>query len=351
MAGGDGTRFWPLSRQYKPKQLLNISGNDIMINETINRLKGIIDINNILVVAGRKQSEIMRRSILNEFSGKNILFEPAGRNTAACIAYAAIAISSRCKDGIMCVLPSDHYISKGDSFRETLLKACEAAEKTGRLITIGIKPAAPSTGYGYIRHSSDKYNGFKDIYEVKCFVEKPDIARAQSFVESGEYLWNSGIFVWKVSTILDNMERYLPRLYKAIIKIRDSIGTENESLAVETAYSEIPSISIDYGILERSDDVLVIPADFGWSDIGNWDALGSVLPSDEYGNIVKAKYIGRDTSKSIIYGGDRLIATIGLQNIIIADTPDALLVCSKDKVEEVKKLVEEVKGKGLEEYL
>lgn len=351
MAGGDGTRFWPLSRQHKPKQLLNISGNETLINETINRLKGIIDINNILVVAGKKQSSAMRTIILKDFPISNLLFEPTGRNTAACIAYAAIMLSTRCKDGIMCVLPSDHFIFNEDSFRETLLKACEAAEKTKKLIAIGIKPSRPATGYGYIRYCSSGYKNINDAYEVVNFVEKPDIERARTFVESGEYLWNSGIFVWKVSVILDSLCRYLPRVYKAMLKIRDSIGTKNEYQDIEAAYSEIPSISIDYGVLERSDDILVIPADFGWSDVGNWDSLGLIFLHDQNGNIVKAKHIGLDTWDSIIYGDNRLIATIGLKNIIIADSSDAILVCPKDRVQDVKKLVDELKARGFDEYL
>lgn len=351
MAGGDGTRFWPLSRQHKPKQLLSLSGNDIMINETINRVKGIIDIGNILVVTGRKQYAAMKNFIQKEFPEENLLVEPQSRNTAPCIGYAAMEISSRSRDGIMCVLPSDHFISNEAGFKETLIEAFEAAEKTGKLITIGIRPTAPSTGYGYIRFDPEEFMEFKHIHEVLSFVEKPDLNRARGFLESGEYLWNSGIFVWKVSVILSNIERYLPRLYMAMIKIIESIEDQDKFQAIEHAYSQISPISIDYGILERSDDVLVIPGDFGWNDIGSWNALDRLIPPDDKENVVKAKHIGRNTSKSIIFGSDRLIATIGLENIIIADTSDALLVCSRDRTEEVKKLVEEIKLKGLEEYL
>jgi mannose-1-phosphate guanylyltransferase len=222
---------------------------------------------------------------------------------------------------------------------------------TGKLITIGIKPDFPSTGYGYIHCGPDKYMDLSDVYEALNFIEKPDSDKAKILTESGEYLWNSGIFIWKLSTILDNLKRYMPKLYNAFIGIRDVLGTKSEEAALEAVYSEIQSISIDYGILERSADILTIRGEFGWNDIGNWDALQAVIPGDRYGNIVKANYIGIGTTESIIYGSDRLITSVGLNNIIIVDTADALLVCSKDKTQDVKGLVEEIMKRGLEQYL
>ncbi|MCX7920927.1 MAG: mannose-1-phosphate guanylyltransferase [Clostridia bacterium] len=352
MAGGGGTRFWPLSRQQKPKQLLNISGNDVMINEAIKRMLGVVELDKTYIVTNKKQKEVIRQLIMNELPKENILYEPIGRNTAACIAYAAVAISAKGGDALMCVLPSDHFIGNEDRFRETMARAFDAAEKTGKLITVGIKPTFPSTGYGYIRYTGDGEMELDGVYEVDEFIEKPGIESARRYVESGNYLWNSGMFVWKVSTILENIKRYLPRLYKSMLHIREMILSGREQEGIESIYSALPSISIDFGIMERSDEVLVIPGDFGWNDVGSWDALGTIFPTDESGNIIRAKHVSINTKNSIIYNnGDRLIATIGLDNLIIADTSDALLICPKDKAQEVKNIVELIKAKGLEDCI
>lgn len=353
MAGGGGMRFWPLSRQQMPKQLLNISGNDVMINESIKRLTDVIPMSNIYVVTNKKQKDIINELILNDLPRENILFEPVGRNTAACIAYAAIAIQKKSPDAVMCVLPSDHHIADEAGFGKTLTKACKVAEETGKLITIGIKPTFPSTGYGYIRYNPEPESCTNGAYEVGDFIEKPNIEKARKYLKSGGYLWNSGMFAWKVSTILDNLMRYLPRLYKSMMKIKEMLGTEKEQEKekIDSIYSVVQSISIDFGIMERSDDVLVIPGDFGWNDVGSWDALGTIFPTDENGNIVRAKHICMNTRNSIIYSGDRLVATIGLDDLIIADTPDALLICPKSKAQDVKGIVELMKAQGLEEYI
>lgn len=350
MAGGGGTRFWPLSRQQMPKQLLNISGNDVMINESIKRLTDVIPLSNIYIVTNRKQKDIIDEVILDDLPRENILFEPVGRNTAACIAYAAIAITKRSPDAVMCVLPSDHHIADEAGFRKTLIEACKVAEEAEMLVTIGIKPTFPSTGYGYIRYNPEAEPCIHGAYEVGEFIEKPNIEKARRYLESGSYLWNSGMFVWKVSTILDNLMRYLPRLYKSMMRIKEMMGMEKEQEKIDAIYSAIQSISIDFGIMERSDDVLVIPGDFGWNDVGSWDALGSIFPTDESGNIVRAKHICMNTRNSIIYSNDRLVATIGLDDLIIADTPDALLICPKSKAQEVKSIVELMKARGMEEY-
>lgn len=349
MAGGGGTRFWPLSRQIKPKQLLNISGNDVMINETIKRLMGFIPLENILIVTSKRQSDMVRQLVLYDLPEENILYEPVGRNTSACIAYAAMEIKRRCQDAIMCVLPSDHYISNEDQFRNILNEACIAAEEMEKLITIGIKPTCASTGYGYIYYNPESCLYCNNTYLVESFIEKPPIEKAIEYVNSGRYLWNSGLFVWKASIILENIQRYLPRLYRSMSLIHEMLQEKSEK--VELQYAQLPSISIDFGVLERSDEVLVISGDFGWNDLGSWDALDSIFPTDESGNIVRAKHIGLGTKNSIIYGGDRLITTIGMESLIIADTKDALLICPKERAQDVKSIVELIKSSGLEEYV
>ena len=351
MAGGGGTRFWPLSRQGMPKQLLNISGNDIMINETITRCNGLIDNHQAYIVTNRAQADILDKILLSEVPRKNILVEPMARNTAACIAYAALTLKKLYGDVIMVVLPSDHHISDETGFRKTLAKACDIALQGDKLVTIGIKPTFASTGYGYINFEASGSEALYPAYEVREFVEKPDFNKAKLYVESGNYLWNSGMFIWKTSVILSNFERYLPRLYKNIMELYEFIGTEKEAEMLAEIYPKLQNISIDYGILERSDDVLVIPGDFGWNDVGSWDALGAIFPTDESGNIVKADHVGIKTKNSIIYSTDRLITTIGIDGLIIADTNDALLICRKEDAQEVKNIVDMLKEKGMKKYI
>lgn len=349
MAGGGGTRFWPLSRQNKPKQLLNISGNDTMINDTILRYKSVISTENTIVVTNRSQVSLLEEILLEDVPRRNILKEPISKNTAACILYAALYIHKKNDDSVMAVLPSDHFITNENSFREVLERACQLAESTDNLITIGIKPSFPSTGYGYINFNKNILaNG---AYEVNEFVEKPSFEKAKHYLATGEYLWNSGMFLWKTSKIIESFQRYLPRLYKSMMSAYNEIGTKYEEEAISEVYKTLPNISIDYGILERSDDVIVIPGDFGWNDVGSWDALGAIFPTDDDGNIMKAKHIGFDTKNSIIFGNDRLIATIGIENLIIAETNDALLVCPKDKAQEVKNIVDMLKIRGLSDYV
>jgi mannose-1-phosphate guanylyltransferase len=349
MAGGGGTRFWPLSRQNKPKQLLNISGNDIMINDTILRYENVISIENTIIVTNKSQVSFLEDILLEQIPRNNILKEPIAKNTAACILYAALYLQKKYDDCVMTVLPSDHYITNVSSFRAVLEKACQLAEQADNLVTIGIKPSFPSTGYGYINLNKNILQN--EAYEVNEFVEKPSFEKAKQYLSSGDYLWNSGMFLWKTSKIIDCFQRYLPRLYKNMMQVYGDIGTEREQKAIADIYPNLQNISIDYGILERSDDVIVIPGDFGWNDVGSWDALGGIFSPDDDGNIVKAKHIGFETKNSIIFGNGRLIATIGVDNLIIAETSDALLVCPKDKAQDVKNIVDMLKEKGMSDYV
>ncbi len=352
LAGGGGTRFWPLSRHEKPKQLLNISGSDIMLNDTIARFDGVIPLENTIIVTNQSQAELLSSILHRSVPKRNILIEPVARNTAAGILYAALFIERVHGDSLMVVFPSDHYITDEARFKRTLDDACSIAMNSEKLVTIGIKPTFPSTGYGYIcfTEQSTMIQPFP-VYEVAEFVEKPNFQLAQSYLSSGNYLWNSGMFVWKTSVIIENFKRYLPRLYKAMLPFREYLGTAKEAEAVSGVYPTLQNISIDYGILERSDDVVVVSGDFGWNDIGSWDSLGAIFPHDEFGNIVKANHVGIQTRNSIIYGNGRLITTIGIDGLIIADTNDALLICPKEKAQEVKEIVDMLKEKQMNEYL
>lgn len=350
LAGGSGTRFWPMSRERSPKQVLNISGHDVMINETIKRCDGVINIADSYIVTAENQVSVIDGVMTPDVPREHILAEPAARNTAPCILYAAMKLKKEYGDGVMCIFPSDQHISDEEGFRKIIAKAAALAEKSEKLITLGIKPTFAATGYGYINF--DESVQTEGAYRVNEFVEKPDYNRAVKYIESGSYLWNSGIFVWKISTIIDNFKRYLPRIYSQLEKWEEYIGTPDEKKMLGEIYPTVQKISIDFGIMERSDDVLVFPADIGWSDVGSWDALGSVIHPDEKGNIVRSdENILLDSENNVIYSENQLVSTIGIHNMIIVSTRDALMVCPKEKAQSVKDIVTELKSKDMNKYL
>lgn len=348
MAGGGGTRFWPLSRRETPKQFLNLTGKDVMVNVTADRLAGVVGQEDIFVVTNASQAPVMAEVTKGRVRREHILAEPAARNTSACIGYAAMEIVKKYGDGIMCILPSDHFIKMEEEFKKVLARAAGLADRTGKLITIGIKPEFPSTGYGYIKHGVMEKEGFCQVEE---FVEKPDAETAAAYLEDGSYLWNSGMFVWRASTILRKMEKLLPDVYECLVRIGEAMDTELEREVLEKVYPTIPKISIDYGIMERSQDVLVLPGEFGWSDVGSWDALQSVYDADEEGNVVRGEFLPVDSHGCIVYGTGKLIAAIGMEDLIVVEGEKAILVCPKDRAQDVKTIVEILEKKGNVEYL
>lgn len=348
MAGGGGTRFWPLSRKKLPKQFLNLTGKDLMVNLTFDRLARFVDPKNIFVVTNQMHADLTEEFMEGRIGQDHILAEPAARNTAACIGYAAMEILKKYGDGMMCILASDHYIRDEDTYVSVMQEAVRTAEETDALVTIGIHPTFPSTGYGYIRHVTLADKPYRKVEE---FVEKPDLATAQAYVEDGRYAWNSGMFVWKASTILKYFEKLLPDIYDCLCRIGEALGTPDEKRVIAQVYPNIPKISIDYGIMERADSVLMLVGDFGWNDIGSFDTLPAVLPADENGNVCQGNHILLDSKGCICYAKDRLITTIGVENLVVVETPDAVLVCPKDRVQEVKKIVEQLEHDGREEYL
>ncbi|NLL76612.1 MAG: mannose-1-phosphate guanylyltransferase [Clostridiales bacterium] len=361
MAGGGGTRFWPLSRREIPKQLLNLTGKDTMVNETIDRIAKSVPDENIYIVTNKMQADLMKKVTKGKLQSEHILSEPAARNTAACIGYAAIEIRKKYGDGIMCVLASDHYIKDNTAYTEVMNFAMDLAEKEDRLVTIGIKPTSPATGYGYIKynkkikevgHTIGRESGKRiTAYPVADFVEKPSLSTAKSYVEQGCYLWNSGMFVWKTSVILKYFEELLPDVYECLLEIEKVIGTDKEKEVIDRVYPTIPKISVDYGIMERADNVIVLEGDFGWSDVGSWDALDTLYDVDGNNNVIYGEQIHIGSKNCIAYGKNRLIATIGLDNIIIVETDDAVLVCDKNKAQDVKKIVEILEEQGKNQYL
>lgn len=348
MAGGGGTRFWPLSRKANPKQFLNLSGKDTMVMDTANRLCRIADKEDIFIVTGADFVESTVKSTEKLLHADHILGEPAARNTAACIGYAAMEIVKKYEDGVMCVAASDHFIKDEDEYERVMKTAISLAAEKDALVTIGIKPTFPSTGYGYIKSNRETQ---ADYYAVEEFVEKPELDTAKEYLASGEYAWNSGMFVWKASLILDYFEKLLPDIYECLVTIGDAMGTEREQEVIREVYPVIPKISVDYGIMERAKGVLMVEGDFGWNDVGSFDALEVIYDKDENGNVVLANSCLIDTKGCILYGnGNKLIATLGVENIVVAQTEDIILVCDKNRAQDIKLIPETLAASGKDSY-
>jgi len=351
MAGGKGTRFWPLSREKRPKHLLNITGEKSIIQYTVDRVTPLVGNDNILIVTGASHSDEIREQ-LPQLPDENILIEPVGRNTAPCIGLAAIHIRKRNPDAVMFVLPSDHLIADTKSFLDSLTTAREMAKRGDCLVTIGINPKWPETGYGYMERGRLVDTIEKtSIYEVESFREKPDSATAEAFLRDGGFFWNSGMFIWKASTILNAIKRLLPDLYEGLLTIEDSLGTKHEEEILSEVYRDIKPVSIDYGVMEKAPGVSMIEGDFGWNDIGSWDALWDVLDKDEGGNATRGNTISFDTSNSLIYSPKKMVALIGVEDLIVVETEDSLLICRRGSSQDVRRVVKRLEEKGMKEYL
>ena len=347
MAGGGGTRFWPLSRQKRPKQLLNLSGKDLMISETANRLKKVVPAENLYVVTAVAQADKIIKATAGTVDPKNVLSEPYARNTAACIGYAAIRIVAEHGDGVMIVSPSDAYIKDEKEYARVLKATATEATNGDALITIGIKPTFPATGYGYINFEKNEGEAKK----VKKFVEKPDFLTAKKYVDDGGYLWNSGVFIWKASVILKEFEKNLPEIYASLMRIYPFVKTEKENRVVKKEYKKMQSVSVDYGIMEKAENVRVFAGDFGWNDVGSWDMLSAIAGEDQNGNVLKGDVIALDTVNSVVYSEKRLVATVGVNDLVVVETGDAVLVIPKDKAQDVKKIIDRLKTDGRKSLL
>ena len=349
MAGGRGERFWPKSRKSLPKQFLSLTDDGkTMIQLTVERILPLVKMEDIYISTNRDYKELVRQQ-LPEIPEENILCEPVGRNTAPCIGLGAVHMRKKYEDAVMYVLPSDHLIKYTSIFLSTLTDAGEVAEQGENLVTLGIMPDCPETGYGYIKFLPDQMLG--RAFEVDRFVEKPDLETAKEYVASEQYLWNSGMFIWKVSTILKNLETYLPETYQGLNRIADAIGTEEEELVLEKEFSAFQSESIDYGIMEKAKNIYILSGSFGWDDVGSWLAVGRIKKSNEFGNVINGNAVTVDTKNCIIQGGKKLIATVGIEDIIVVDTEDALLICEKDSAGNIKKVLENLKICNRTEYL
>ena len=349
MAGGRGERFWPKSRKNLPKQFLSLTNDGkTMIQLTVERILPLVAMEDIYIATNENYRALVQAQLPN-LPEQNILCEPVGRNTAPCIGLGAVHMQKKYEDAMMIVLPSDHLIKQKTLFLKSLRNACQVAEENSNLVTIGITPEYPETGYGYIRF--DETNSLGQAYQVAEFKEKPDLETAKTYLASGQYLWNSGMFVWKVSSILEKIEELMPELYTGLMNIQQAIGTEQELGVLEAEFTKTRSISIDYGILEHAKDIYTIPGSFGWDDVGSWLALARINPVNDYGNVLSGNLIAVDTKNCIIQGGEKLIATVGVQNLIVVDTPDAILICQKGNAEDIKKVLENLRICNRTEYI
>jgi len=342
MAGGRGERLWPLSTPERPKQFLRLGGEGTMLQETVVRISALIPEENIYVVTPKGFTGLVREQLT--IPEANVIAEPVGRNTAPCVGLAAIMLEAKDPQGVMVVLPADHVIKNQERFLEILAKAIEVAAAGEHLVTLGIVPDQPATGYGYIcRDELFAQSDAIGVYKVEEFTEKPDKETAERFLKEGGYYWNSGMFIWRIDVILAEIERHMPKLYAGLQEVKGYREKPDAANVLQAVYEKQDPISIDYGVLERSSRVLVIPADIGWSDVGDWSALDAIFEKDEHGNIVQAKHFRIDTANSVVYSTqDKPIATIGLENIVIIETEEALLVMDKTRAQKVREIIPKV---------
>ncbi len=348
MAGGVGSRFWPRSKKKTPKQLLKIFGERTMIQETVKRLEGIVKNENIFVITNK----IQKTGVLTQLSQlpvENIIEEPFGRNTAACIGLASVLIEKKDPEAVTLILPADHIINGEKEFHDTLLKAAKFANEARGLVTIGIPPSRPETGYGYIQ--IDEKPVTDGVFKVLTFAEKPNYATAVRFIESGDFFWNSGMFIQRADVILDEMKLHMPELHEGLMKIRDAIGTKEYMEVLTNVYGRLKKISIDYGIMEKSKKVYLIKGNFKWSDVGSWEAVYELSEKDENKNAKIGQVYTESSVNSFVYSPDKFVALIGVENLIVINNDDSLLICRRDKAQDVKNVIDYLKINELTEYL
>ncbi|MBS1748617.1 MAG: mannose-1-phosphate guanylyltransferase [Bacteroidetes bacterium] len=351
MAGGIGSRFWPLSRTSYPKQFLDILGSGkTLIQQTFDRFADFIPKENIYIITSDEYIPIVKTQLPFAVE-ENILGEPSRKNTAPCIAYIAHKLKKINPDGCLICAPADHLVLEQIAFKKVCIEALNFVRVNNALVTLGIKPTHPNTGYGYIQH--EQYEVSDNVFKVKTFTEKPNLEIARTFLASGDFLWNAGIFVWKVKNILQAFEKYLPEINELFVAEEKALNTAKEKKAMDKIYPLCTSISIDYGIMEKADNVYIIPSSFGWSDLGTWNSAYENIDKDDAGNAVSCRNsMLIDASNNMIHAGqDKLIVLQGLENHIIIDTDDVLLICNRSKEQEIKEFVAEIKRSKGERFL
>ncbi|HSN75722.1 MAG TPA: mannose-1-phosphate guanylyltransferase [Anaerolineae bacterium] len=352
LAGGSGTRLWPRSRQALPKQFLDLTGQGTMLQETFNRLTPLAPPERILVITNQQYVDLARQQ-LPELPADHIVGEPIMRGTAAAVGLGAVMAQHLRPDAIMASVHADHLILKPDRFRAALAAAAEVAER-GSLVTLGIQPTFAHTGLGYVEHGQRLLPaGDHPVYRVVRFTEKPDLATARRFVADGSHSWNSGLFAWQVDRIMAEFAQHMPELHAGLAEIGRALGTLAANETLQRVFPTLPHQTIDYGIMEPAEDIAVLPVDIGWTDIGSWGTLLEVLDGDEAGNVVRGPdpVFALDTKNTLIYTAGRLVAAIGLEDMVIVDSGDALLICPKDRAEGVRQVVDWLEQTGREGYL
>lgn len=349
MAGGIGTRFWPRSRRDRPKQLLNITGDEILLKKAVELIKPVIPPQRIKIVTTRSQAEAISQ-IVPEITQKDIITEPFGRNTAPAIGISALYVERDHPEAVMVVIPADHCIEDHEAFHQTIMAAVDKASQGGCIVTIGISPRGPETGYGYIEAGTviDRNDG---ICTVKSFHEKPDLERAMGFIDKGNFFWNSGIFIAKASMMLGEIEKRLPHNHERLMDIGSSLGTDDEQKVIEEAYGKMEAISIDYGVIEKSGNVIMIEGNFGWDDVGSWPSAAQYWPHDDAYNACMGEVINLDSSRCIVHSPKKPVALLGVEDLIIVEEDDVLLVCKIDRSQDVRRLVEILRARGRDDIL
>jgi mannose-1-phosphate guanylyltransferase len=348
MAGGSGTRFWPASRAARPKQFLALgASNESLLQATVRRAAALVGIDSVIVVTAERHGRDAAEQ-LPELPAANILLEPIGRNTAACLAWASAHVRRRDPRGVIAAMPADHHIENDTLFRSSLQHALAAAE-AGPIVTLGVRPTRPETGYGYLEVGENVSDG---VHRVRAFVEKPTRERAQQFLEADRYLWNSGMFFFRVDVILREIGKRLPELSAFVTRADDAAALGQEQATVSAEYPALPSISIDYGVMEKADDILVVPASFGWNDLGSWAATWELAAKDADGNAVQGELLAIDARNCFVSTQrGKLIVLVGMQDIVAVDSDDALLIMPRERAQEVSKVVAALKAAGKDRHL
>lgn len=352
MAGGVGTRFWPRSREKLPKQVLNILDDETMIQKTRKRLKGLVENSNIKIVTTAQQQKLIQEQ-LPELGEDNYILEPDGRNTAPCIGLAAIHLLHEDPEAIMVVLPADHLISNAAEFKRVIRLATDFVSTHDGLVTLGINPSDPATGYGYIQAGEVVFETDGHvIHQVKTFAEKPNYETAKRFLESGGFYWNSGMFIWKAATILKEIEEKLPEIHHGLIRLKEYLGSPDYQEKLKETYQAFRNVSIDVGVMQLAKNVYVIPTDMGWSDVGSWETVYEISRKDKHNHAGEyQELVSLDAEGCYIYSPEKLVALVGVNDLVIVDTGDALLVCKKSEAQKVKETVEEMKKRGLTRWI
>lgn len=352
MAGGSGTRFWPRSRVAKPKQYLSLFGDQSLIQESVQRFANFIPEESIYVVSAKSQQAVLESQTGN-LPKKNLIYEPVGKNTLPAIGLAALFIAEKDPDGILIVSPSDHLIQNDELFRQCIDSAALIADQKEGIVTIGITPKHPATGYGYVQTAEEIQIGQPiKSFSVSRFVEKPNVEVATGYLKQGGFFWNSGIFVFKVSVFLNAVQQYAPELFADLMRIKEHIGKDSYETALDRIYREVNSISIDYGILEKASNVFLVQGDFVWNDLGSWEEVYKYdRNKDENQNATVGEVVLIDTQNSYVYAPNSLVAVVGMDDVIVVQEGDTILVCKRDRAEDIKSVVGEITKRKLDQYL